>query len=1313
MKRGGFAFAALLFISGILRIAGPSSLPPPESSRPAAKQAVKPLVSSGVVGPKGAYGEALAQLIADHFGCRNPIPKLVGDLELHWNVPPEARSGVRYVIAIVPDPVHTHLALFFDRTVESLELAVQQQGDYSFDRAILPWDYTSHKGSDGPAARLAEQKDREERERYPGLLIFHSAGKTRQALKNGSAPNACSSQRPLFVFLVAETPTSGIRSKQFQNALQIMRDVRSGPALGPKLPEQPLLILGPIFSGSLGSLKRQLTQIPFEQKFSGVYTYSGTITGTASVKTFKQGFGSSDEPNSLRPHFASFQESDDYSIRLFTRFAFCRGYDPGEIAVLSEDDTAYGNQSSFLSPDLFAKAPQRSWLSALFKPQLFPCQDEDEDRKFNNRAEEMVYLHFPREISSFRSAYEKELAAQQQAAAKIPGKTSLSPDLEELGSDDDAVAPFAGGQNVLSQEAVMHGVISELQKHHIKFTILLASNPVDQLFLARYLRSSYPQGRVVVTTPDLLLVSQEDTLLHGVLGINNYAIVPGLSDSLCRFQSLPDPPSGHPKETAVVHEDRLFAASSNVGTYNAMMGLLTISKLSLHPASSSASSSDYKITDYDTLPPAPYAEYASPYLTPTFLNFPQCGKKPMTWLTILGRDGYWPIAALSDRNWSAVNHELPVITPSSDLEKKKENVEEEDDDDETAKAAGSGLLEVGAPLVAPEDFEGPEDAKQPTAEHTTPAWNMAYCLCFVLLLAHTFLSWTGSFLANSEIQAQFARTHDRLGVVVLAMGSFWLSNAFVLLMCTRYPLVVWAWNGWLTAALWAPLPLFLAFNTWDIAVRRSSPAIARWLATFTALVAAFQIALSCGLLTQIPYLWSPRFLHLASGVSPVLPFLLLFAAGYWWVWLSLRSMAIVDLRRPRLPAADTLPHVSFRISDKEGEKVRDTAHPVKFAWRVLITLVALGIISLTVLDLSHPLQSLEGDVYDWGYTLALGTAIAVYLGCLLRLILTWMEYKQVLTGLDRSPLREAFSRMKRLSWRSMWNPGGSTMRETYRVMSRALENVEKLDAGLKGVRAATNVLPAIAQIRADYQGALDAYFKFATLPQRGTAPQVPTANPASSAENSGSVAPPVPAPTPAPADFGSEKTKILDELLLTVEKLQKQMANTAGLIIRDVLTPLWRDEQEPVVSVDDRIKKPELPLVRALAEEYAALTYINFLQSVLLQMRTLVICAGGMYVLIVCSISVYPFEPHPALQALSVILLIVMAIAVGFVYAEMHRDAILSRLTSTNAGELGWDFWLKFISAGAIPVFSLLAVQFPEINKFLFSWLAPILQSTK
>jgi hypothetical protein len=72
-----------------------------------------------------------------------------------------------------------------------------------------------------------------------------------------------------------------------------------------------------------------------------------------------------------------------------------------------------------------------------------------------------------------------------------------------------------------------------------------------------------------------------------------------------------------------------------------------------------------------------------------------------------------------------------------------------------------------------------------------------------------------------------------------------------------------------------------------------------------------------------------------------------------------------------------------------------------------------------------------------------------------------------------------------------------------------------------------------------------------------------------------------------------------------------------------------------------------------------------------------------------------------------------MAAVVGYVYAEMHRETILSLLTSTEPGKLGTDFWIKFASAAAIPVFSLLAAQFPSINQFLFAWLEPALQAMK
>jgi hypothetical protein len=72
-----------------------------------------------------------------------------------------------------------------------------------------------------------------------------------------------------------------------------------------------------------------------------------------------------------------------------------------------------------------------------------------------------------------------------------------------------------------------------------------------------------------------------------------------------------------------------------------------------------------------------------------------------------------------------------------------------------------------------------------------------------------------------------------------------------------------------------------------------------------------------------------------------------------------------------------------------------------------------------------------------------------------------------------------------------------------------------------------------------------------------------------------------------------------------------------------------------------------------------------------------------------------------------------ISIVVGVVYGQMYSNPLLSRITNTNPGELGLDFWVKLGSFVFIPLLSLLSVQFPQVNDFLFSWLQPALQSIK
>jgi hypothetical protein len=668
--------------------------------------------------------------------------------------------------------------------------------------------------------------------------------------------------------------------------------------------------------------------------------------------------------------------------------------------------------------------------------------------------------------------------------------------------------------------------------------------------------------------------------------------------------------------------------------------------------------------------------------------------KPVLWLSMLGRDGYSPIVGIKEPDSTALDRQEAILSFP-----KPSYVQS------TLKEATSG--------AAPNVIEA----------HPPTAWKVAYFLVVLLLAGHGILSAFGSILADSEAQAQFARnTKDVRGAMILALGALALATSFVMILFTRSPFVAWHGFPGLTLLLWIPFPLFVGLTLWDLGKWRGQPGIAALFTTAICAVTGVLILLLSSTWPGFRIYWSTRVLHLASGLSPVLPILVLLAAGYWWMWNSLKGIALVDLRRPRLPEKQDLPLESYRISDTEGEQLRRVSHPFDYSWEVIIPTIVLAVGFLLVLDLGHPVQTVEGKPYDWGFTLLLALMVATFLGCLLRLVMTWFKCRQILMGLDRSPLRHAFSRMKNLSWDSLWTPGGSTLRETYKIMSRALENLARLQRLLEEDWGAPIPVDARMVARAQVCRTMVArqavYELYASVVKTESESLKRERN---DQNTPGTLSLPrlmariraFPGEVKREWSQHQERAGKLQELGEKVGILQKEMARMVAVLIRQVLRVWWGEATGLVVSEDERIAKTELPAAQALAEEFAAIMYVNFLASVLLRIRTLVISAGGLYVLIVMSVSVYPFEPHSAMQTIMVFLLIVMAAVVGYVYAEMHREAILSRLTSTKIGELGWDFWLKFASAAAIPVLSLVAAQFPEINQFLFSWLEPALRAMK
>jgi len=95
------------------------------------------------------------------------------------------------------------------------------------------------------------------------------------------------------------------------------------------------------------------------------------------------------------------------------------------------------------------------------------------------------------------------------------------------------------------------------------------------------------------------------------------------------------------------------------------------------------------------------------------------------------------------------------------------------------------------------------------------------------------------------------------------------------------------------------------------------------------------------------------------------------------------------------------------------------------------------------------------------------------------------------------------------------------------------------------------------------------------------------------------------------------------------------------------------------------------------------------------------------------ALSAYPFDPRQVLSAILIALFVILGTVIVKVYAEMHRDTILSYVTNTRPGELGPEFWFKVLAFGFAPLVGLLTRMFTGISDFIFSWIQPSVSSFK
>jgi hypothetical protein len=1280
--------------------------------------------TGGDINPKTAYpkdaNRGAAKAVIDSF-----FAPAAAEADL------KQMTHVHYAVALAPDPRHTNLSLVFDREMVSVQQAAQDDG-YTYNSSWFPWSTETRVYSNvQDQQRYDDQTD--QREACPGIMLFR---KSIQDVRPGDV--AANPPDPyaeaLVVLIVGEQPTGGLNEDQWTNALAWLHNNASPdevlpppPGSAPAAPSAPsprrLSVLGPYSSGTLASLARALPRGDdgFPSSSTPIRILAGSIRGCSSTRWFQQRIADS------RPgvtSFGSFQENDELQIYRMLNYLRYQGADTRNVAILSEDETAYAGAPPPLIPAKRKRgSPPPSSSEELLneeRPTLSPC---DFPYALANRP---VRFYYPRDISALRTAYERQSVF---STGTTSAGRSLHPILQdtvasegESATPSDTIPSYDGATGPVAQEAILYGIVSHLRAHHSQYILLRCTNPLDFLFLTRFFHRAFPEARVVTVGADLLFRREIDTTeFRGVLSLSSYPLLPRDQHWSALTERKEDtvPPS---------HAHRV-PESHGEGSYLAGRYLFD----------SSEEWSGEPSADHQQPLLLPFKEGIPDFADPFWMHAPT---EPLdriqapTWLSVVGRDGYWPLAVLTDAS-----------TPNACLDQEPD----EDNPRSKAECLPPGFAHAAPPHTmvqidgteksghaAPIHYDRTRDGLHfhPSILLTSPLPWWALLFCAVLLLGYQIAAVSrGSKHTALGLFAPFRRLPTPSQNVILGINcalALLLFAAMYSIYCIPARGVISAgssldaWKLLLAAIVSIPMGvcLFVRFRYNAYTAGGTFLGVCAVLAIATwATFARTLVSDTAASPNAIPLLY--RMGHITGVTSPLVPVLLLLAGFYLWSWQSLAGNGLLCVGRPLLPflvakpekdepsnrllarwksictlwrkqwdkflgihgdtpsCADShrLARAYYRISHENAWNIVRVASPLSFPFTVIVLPASILVAATLYLWFNGPpLLSLESAAYAWAINLVLLLAFLLTIAEAARLYLTWVELRHLLTALNRLRLRRTFAKLRAVDSNSLWSVSGSVQRVQLHFFSQQLDAAVRLGA-----------------MTGDKNEALKHAIEFGRKFAENCARKTRT---------------------------GPLWEKPVNKQGQLPAIFIRQAMNDAVAEVLCQLIDYWATEQDSL-SLENSASKGEDgernvfdmdlsgdPIVRT-AEEFVCFHYIAFIQNVLARMRTMTLSMLSLFIAVCFAISFYPFVPRTGISMWMMVNLLLIAASVVYVYAGMERDETLSYITNTKPGRLGAEFYLKTAGFLAGPVIGLLTTQFPAISETLLSWLQPGLDALK
>ena len=1230
-------------------------------------------------------------------------------------------------IAVLPDPVHSQLALRFDTSVDELQNSIADSG-WFYDRSWLPWEGKEHSGDVDFPDRMKNRNGQEQYETNPGVILF------RPDPDHGTSS-------PLVVLVVGDTPTGGVNSDQFRNAVKVIQllagldDHFNGTSVDGDAVS--FNILGPSFSGSIPSLKKLLRELslqaggkPGKTVKGDVASYlcpsrglkiniaSGTVSGARAISTLDSDL---DGCATLEISAVSFEVDGNY--RLVQILEFLRSHETvksgntagaSEIAILDEAESSFGasgaksatGQSMHKEIDFEESARQLLNDDQIARIRLSELQEGGQrSRKgIDERQQAKTIAELQRKIlpDDIRDSLNSAIP---------PGERE---DILKIGREENALRLVTkvlppkhfffpreiSRLRTAYEQGSIFGFNSESNSVHTELHLSFSGNTSQDDTVQSY---SGPQGPAVLEAQMAQLASELDRQKIKIVILSATDVLDEIFVARYLGQHAPN------VSVILTDSDDLFLRAGESSLLNAYVvvpwplisGNEVWSSASTQPSDNVVSPppvrihenaggegvyaaarvlfySKAKTSRKEPIDHSRIGDFLREYQAPLTVRDGQRDifqSRPPLWLSVVGRGGFWPISLI---DLDQVDHKLPLL-PAASL----------------PVSVAYSNLDHGE---LKESIPGSNGISEADSRSIT----LATCVIALLLLWHGFacirarldrgFAWS---YASSD-RAHFVR---RLGLQ--ACITLFAIPALVLLKIPKEAGI--DITSPKTASINWTLQIFAALlATWPIL--QLAKALPWPTCVDEMLRAGMKLLVWCGFVIGYivllnEFLWkviSPssksfpsehtfflyRSGHLFCGSSPTLPILLLGGALVVYMISAFERMVFYKPRIPTLPECDE----PTRCPSPEmlSPLNRLLSESVSF-WKLvlLVGAVAMFLLFHWAVQYANP-RSLAHGRLDTIVDLMSACVAVLLIFDLLMAIATWfLLLTDCLLPLGRSPLRWGFTWIKGWSWRRIWAPGAMSPQRVYDYLTRISE------ANLRAIKD---------------QPLQDAFEAL-----RATR-----------------------AKSPRYADWAHTVTTQLGSL-------HEQLALSARQKL-DELRKLWSQDFGPITggntsggNTPERGLAQEVPLKpehfqltdqadmarwreshdRVAKEEFVALLYLGYIRMVLLQIRNRILVASAMYVLLLWALTSYPFLNHHYILVGMISLLVVLAGSAVWIYSQMHRDDILSRTTETQSGSLDLDFFLKVSSIIGIPLLTLIATQFPEISNLVFSWLEPGLSSMK